>query len=277
MTSITLRYYDINGGNVALTGTVSSSGTALTGSGTAFLTELVVDDLVTDSAGQIRQVATITNDTSATVTVAPSPAWSGTSIKSLQKQAFNALLVKGFDPVDDIEQHPGIVQSGVDGSLVQQNLSIRRHFVITLGVLQTYTDRLFVANFVRANLKYLSYIHDTTPVTITGPTDSSGTTLIGSGTAYLTDLFVGCTVYNTSTGEYRTIVTIADNGTATINRAAASDWVSAILQRITQNEVNVQVIDEEQRLQTEWLQNLEIARYVVLKEREAQTQTTFPS
>src|SRR5512135_3690817 len=134
MNSITLRYNDINGTNLAVSGTTSSSSTTLTGASSAYLTDIAVGDLITDGV-QIRQVATVTSDTAATVTVAPYPVWSGTTIKKLPVQTFNALRVKGFDPVDDLQQHPGLQQEGRDGSIVQQNISIIRHFIVTLGVM----------------------------------------------------------------------------------------------------------------------------------------------
>ena len=61
---------------VNLTGTVSSSGTTVTGSGTAFTSQLAVGDIIL-SDSQIRRVATITNNTSLTTDVAFSGALSG--------------------------------------------------------------------------------------------------------------------------------------------------------------------------------------------------------
>lgn len=54
-----------------LTGTVATAGTtALTGTGTAFLTELKVGDYIVVAGETVRQVASITSDTAATVSVA---------------------------------------------------------------------------------------------------------------------------------------------------------------------------------------------------------------
>ena len=60
-----------------LTGTVETAGdTSLTGTATAFTTELKVGDYVTVGT-ELRQIATITNDTTATVSVAFTPTASG--------------------------------------------------------------------------------------------------------------------------------------------------------------------------------------------------------
>jgi hypothetical protein len=56
----------------ALTGTIVSSGTTLTGTSTAFDTELLIGDYI-HAAGQIRRIATITSATIADTTVAFSP------------------------------------------------------------------------------------------------------------------------------------------------------------------------------------------------------------
>ena len=61
---------------VNLTGTVSSSGTTVTGSGTAFTSQLAVGDIIL-SDSQTRRVATITNNTSLTTDAAFSGALSG--------------------------------------------------------------------------------------------------------------------------------------------------------------------------------------------------------
>lgn len=58
------------------TGAVSSTGVAVTGSGTDFLTRFKSGDTIT-AASQARIIDVVTNNTSLTVTVAPSPVWSG--------------------------------------------------------------------------------------------------------------------------------------------------------------------------------------------------------
>ena len=75
-------------------------------------------------------------------------------------RTFSALRVKGFDPVDDLEDYPNIVHQIIDGSLLHQTVGIRRNFTVELGVLLTVSERLFVGNFFRSIAKYLTYTHD---------------------------------------------------------------------------------------------------------------------
>lgn len=64
-----------------LTGTSSSSSTAVTGSGTAFTTELVVGDVIGTVANGFRRVTAITDATHLTVDVAFDVALSGTTVQ----------------------------------------------------------------------------------------------------------------------------------------------------------------------------------------------------
>lgn len=57
-------------------GTVSSTGVTVNGTSTKFMTRFAIGDTIT-AAAQTRIVATITTDILMTVTIAPSPAWSG--------------------------------------------------------------------------------------------------------------------------------------------------------------------------------------------------------
>lgn len=66
-----------------LDGTVSSSGTALTGVGTAFLSKLEVGSIVRDIvSGQERKIVSVASDTSAIVDTAFSPALSGATLQA---------------------------------------------------------------------------------------------------------------------------------------------------------------------------------------------------
>lgn len=56
-----------HGADTSLTGTITSSGTAVTGSGTAFLTELAVGDFIAGTANEFREVTAIATDTSLTL------------------------------------------------------------------------------------------------------------------------------------------------------------------------------------------------------------------
>jgi hypothetical protein len=136
--------------------------------------------------------------------------WYDNTTGASNQQTFQALKVKGFDPVDDLEEFPGVQFVARGSGLVQQNILLRRHFTIELGTLQVYADRLFVGNFMHANRKVVTYSY----------------TGIG-GTAM--------------------------------------------------TEYAVVVVNENQRLQTEWLDRIEIARYVVIQVQEAYAQAQFPS
>ena len=134
--------------------------------------------------------------------------WYDNQTGASSQQTFQALKVKGFDPVDDLEEFPGIQFVARDSGLIQKNILLRRHFTIELGTLQVYADRLFVANFMHANRKVVTYSY----------------TGIGGITEYA-----------------------------------------------------VVVVNENQRLQTSWIDKIEIARYVVIQIQEAYAQAQFPS
>lgn len=78
------------------------------------------------------------------------------------RKDFSALSVKGFDPVDHVENYPDILHRILDGSFVPQNIGDRRHFEIVLDVrtMQTYANRLYVANFWKNAVKKITYTHD---------------------------------------------------------------------------------------------------------------------
>lgn len=72
---------------------------------------------------------------------------------------FNALRIKGFDPVDSVSDFPDVLHRIIGGSLLPQNIGIKRQFTIEIGVVP-YADRLFCANFFYASTKWLQYSHD---------------------------------------------------------------------------------------------------------------------
>lgn len=78
------------------------------------------------------------------------------------RKDFTALKVKGFDPIDNVENYPDLLHPILDGSFIEQNIGMRRHFEIEISAytLQTYANRLFVGNFWRNSVKRLTYIHD---------------------------------------------------------------------------------------------------------------------
>lgn len=81
-------YYTINRA-IAGTGTISSTGAAVAGVGTAFTTQLRPGDTIISASGQARTVATITSDTVLTVTTAFSP--------DVTTAAFTVLNVPNLD------------------------------------------------------------------------------------------------------------------------------------------------------------------------------------
>lgn len=72
---------------------------------------------------------------------------------------FNALKVKGFDPVDSVGSFPDILHRVLDGSLIEQNIGIKRSFTLEIGVVP-FADRIFCANFFYATTKWVQYAHD---------------------------------------------------------------------------------------------------------------------
>ncbi len=86
-----------------ITGTVSSSGTAITGSGTAFDTELAVDDWImlqnATNATTMRKVTVITDATHLTLDAAPASTWSESTIVSFK-------WTKAFQTIDTSAKHP---------------------------------------------------------------------------------------------------------------------------------------------------------------------------
>jgi len=77
-TGAVLGLYPTGESGTTGTGTISSSGTTVTGVGTAFLTDISVGQYI-KSGTQKRQVTVVTNDTSLTTATAFSPALSGAS------------------------------------------------------------------------------------------------------------------------------------------------------------------------------------------------------
>lgn len=207
MVPITLYYDDINGNNVAFSSALTSAPTEVSAASAGTFVSGDLGKIIKGSDGQLTRITMYADSQDVLVTPDPSPAWVSMTCTKLYQQTFQALIVKGFDPVDDLEEFPGLQHPARDGSIVQQNLKIRRHIVVELGVLQAYADRLFVGNFTRSNNKYLTYSHDGV------------------------------------------------------------------------NEYVVRVVEEDavRALKTEWLNKIEIARYVTLTLQEAVALTTFPS
>lgn len=99
------------------------------------------------------------------------------SCAGAEVKTFSVLSVKGFDPIDNVEDFPDIVHPIIDGSLIHQTIGVRRMFTIELSVgdMQTYANRLFIGNFWKDPIKKLTYTHDSITETDLEVVRDSGT------------------------------------------------------------------------------------------------------
>ncbi len=124
------------------TGTISSSGSTVTGSGTSFTTQLTIGDLITAS-GQTRTVSTITNNTSLTINAAFSPDLSAGTSFTYQKQLTrwansSGSSVAALSPNGTLD----LIQNGFTSTGISQAL-INVSGAINKGSLQNF----YVTNF----------------------------------------------------------------------------------------------------------------------------------
>ncbi len=75
-------------------------------------------------------------------------------------ETFDALLIKGFDPVDSWMDFPGLFSKMLSGDNRNRMQVFNRTYQVILGVLNDYNDRLFVGNFVKASSKFLTFTHN---------------------------------------------------------------------------------------------------------------------
>jgi hypothetical protein len=95
----------INGPDLSLSGTISATGTAVVGSGTTFTTDLAVGDFICGTAGQYREVASITDNLNLVLVSAFSSDFSGQAYKRMK---FLAERLDSFNP-----GYPGIIIGGL--------------------------------------------------------------------------------------------------------------------------------------------------------------------
>lgn len=108
-----------NGSDIILTGTITSSGVAVTGSGTQFTTELEIGDWIAGSSGEFREVASIISDTSLTLSNAfTSDILTGQSISRMQYFS---------ERMDRIERHHKLI--GEPFALVTSNIPDSKYFI----------------------------------------------------------------------------------------------------------------------------------------------------
>ncbi len=171
------------------TGTISSSGTTVTGTTTAFTTEFSVGDIISAS-GQERVITAIASDTSLTTLT-----------------AFNPVISGGTTPAKiDAQYEPFfLVLEGPNGD--HQN--------------QDYTDKaltLFVNGEDRPKIIRQAEAAGT------GTISSSGTTVTGSSTAFTTQLSVGDVII--AANQRAVVLAIASN-TSLTTRTAFSPVIGA--------------------------------------------------
>lgn len=113
-----------------LTGTIDSAANVLTGTGTAFEDELEVGSIITLPSGQEASVVSIASDTSATISVAPSPALVGASLQAKWEFSNILAIAPGTSSFvaerngSDDEMHIVVVDhagkfSGIAGSILE--------------------------------------------------------------------------------------------------------------------------------------------------------------
>jgi hypothetical protein len=180
-----------------LTGTlsVSSGGTALTGSGSAFTTELIIGSRIYNSSGlYIGTVTAIASDTAATITAAAAALSSATSNKkggrgiAATSYTYGTAGVKvGTARIRAIEWHSGTI--GTDAcqyKLMLFDIKMNAGYDFTQHVKSIYYDN-------SAGGFKVDFTADIEPVTtrLIGAATASSTTVTGNGTSFLTDLVVG--------------------------------------------------------------------------------------
>ncbi|TGL39619.1 hypothetical protein EHQ53_13945, partial [Leptospira langatensis] len=199
----------VNGSDISLTGTISATGTAVIGSGTSFTTELAVGDWICGTAGQFREVASITDNLNLVLVSGFSSNFSGQAYKRMK---FLAERLDSFNP-----GYPGIIIGGlayqassspptvragiydIAGATVQKssdyNTSVNDAFLNSKQGLDT-TSNYYVVMDSSGNVKYMlstgSVLQATQAVTgLTGTTTKTVTvgtigSIVNGGVAVFT-------------------------------------------------------------------------------------------
>jgi hypothetical protein len=217
-------------GSVSLTGTITigTGATSLAGSGTAFTTELIVGSNIYNSSGVYAgTVATITNDTTATLTANGAVAISGAAAKKDSRGLSSGLgTAVGSARIRAIEWHNNTI--GTDAAQYKAML-----FDIKMN--SGYDFKRNVKSFFYDNSAggfTKDFTADIVPVTtrlIGNATASGSSTITGAGTSFQTDLLVGDYVYLGTT--ICRVVTISSQTSIVIDRAVTVTGVT--IDRIT--------------------------------------------
>jgi hypothetical protein len=178
------------------TGTLSSSGTAVTGAGgTQFTTRHYPGSTITAS-GRTRTISTITSDTALTTSVAFGNAGTGTGTISTV----------------------GVAVTGAGGTLFTTELVVGATITASGG---TRTVATITSNTALTTSVAFGSSGTGTCTTIT----SVGAAVTGVGTLFTTELVIGGTI--TVSGQTRTVLTITDATTLTVSVAFSPDVSAA--------------------------------------------------
>lgn len=168
------------------TGTLTSAGTAVTGTGTSFTSELAAGDLIT-AADQVRRVVAVTSDTELTLEAPFQPDLAAATPFSLGR-----LTEVAWHP-DDALPFPLCVATVVDGAPVT-GVTVARGNVVLADHGRT----------VGQNRAFLS-----------GTVASAGATVTGTGTAFTGELAVGDRV--TASGQERQVQSLVSDSELTVD------------------------------------------------------------
>jgi hypothetical protein len=202
----------------SLTGnyTVSASSTSVTGSGTAFTTELVVGSNIYNSSGVYTgTVASIASDTALTLTANGEVAIAGAAAKKDGRGTAVGTLV-GTARARFMEWDSGTI--GTQTSYYKLGL----FDIKMVGTYNFATDVKSVFYNNSAGGIYYDFTADIVPVTkqlIGSVTASNSTTITGSGTSFQTDLSIGQYVYFGSVQRYRRVTAVNSQTSITVDAA----------------------------------------------------------
>ena len=198
---------------VSLTGTltIGTGATTVAGSGTAFLTELVIGSLIYNSSGVYSgTIATITNDTTATLVANGAVAIGGAAAKKDGRGTAVGTKV-GTARVRAIEWHNGTIgTNAAQYKLMLFDIQMVSGYDFKQNVKSIYYNNALGAFKV-------DFSADIEPVAIrlVGSVTASSTTVAGTGTSFQTDLIAGDYIYLGTT--IRRVASIASQISLTVD------------------------------------------------------------
>lgn len=229
-----------NGNPINITGTITSSGTAVTGVGTAFLTELNIGDYIVPgsgaNAGVAREIQAIGNDTSLTLYTA----WAadiGVGVTASRVMTLAERLDK-FDrkipiiqsPTMLLENNSGDAANDIDFKPGRAVASAGDHSFRSLVTVTKRTDAAWVAGTGNGGMFYGAKVLSTTN---RARTSNQATLTVASGHGYTSGdsiivLSVGGSGYNTGASfpNYVNIVSVTATS-ITYNNAGSNEGTTA--------------------------------------------------